>query len=223
MIALSLTAPLAKAVARGFKTQTRRPLRPQPDPGVVEFVSAGPGRWRSVTAPFRLGDMFPGADAPDREVVWASGRLYKALHNPGDRLWIREPAISQGYTPDGRLHIKYVSDAAEAVVEHPARLKRVRDGQGLPNGCHLEAARTFVRVTAFRVERLTQITAADILAEGMGQPWNGLGIEAAGGMTAEHEAQLRAKWAALWNDIYPQAPWASDPWVTVTTFELEQP
>ena len=28
MKALPLTAPLAKAVARGFKTQTRRPLRP---------------------------------------------------------------------------------------------------------------------------------------------------------------------------------------------------
>lgn len=205
MIALSLTAPLAKAVARGFKTQTRRLVR-------------WPEAW---------GDDFCRESAAHQlscgQVLALNRRALGPTHNPGARLWIREPAISQGYTSDGRLHIKYVSDGAEAVVEHPERLKRVRDGQGLPNGCHLEAARTFVRVTAFRVERLTQITAADILAEGMGQPWNGLGIEAAGGMTAEHEAQLRQKWAALWNDIYPQAPWASDPWVTVTTFALEQP
>lgn len=218
---LSLTAPLARAVARGWKTQTRRLLRPQPAQDVVEFVSAGPNRWRGVSASFRLGDVLPGADHPDRDMVWVTGRVFKAPHAPGDRLWIREPAISQGYAHDGRLCIKYVSDGVEALVDHPERLRPALDGKGLPNGCHREAARTFVTVTAFRIERLTAITGADVLAEGMGQPWNGLGIEAAGGMTPEHEAQLREKFANLWNSIYPAAPWESDPWVTVTTFTLE--
>lgn len=210
MTPLSLTAPLAKAVARGFKTQTRRLVTPAPLPPFAPVVSL-----RATFAEVAFG---PANHTKSGGIKW--WRYNYGI--PGVRLWIREPAISQGYLPDGRLHIKYVSDSAEAVVEHPMRLKRVADGQGLPNGCHIEAARTFVKVTAFRVERLTQITAADILAEGMGQPWNGLGIEAAGGMTPEHEAQLRQKWSALWNDIYPQAPWASDPWVTVTTFALEQ-
>jgi hypothetical protein len=203
MIALSLTAPLARAVARGWKTQTRR---------LVRWPSAWPADFCRASAAHQL---------TCGQVLVLNGRALRPAHAVGDHLWIREPAISQGYLSDGRLHIKYVSDAAEAVVDHPERLARVHDGQGLPNGCHREAARTFVGVAAFRVERLTAITGADVLAEGMGQPWNGLGIEAAGGMTPEHEAQLREKFANLWNSIYPVAPWESDPWVTVTTFALE--
>ncbi len=209
MKALSLTAPLARAVARGWKTQTRRLVTPAPLPPFEPVVSlSDDAAWVAFG---------PANRTPSGGIKWwryKSGVI-------GTRLWIREPAISQGYLPDGRLRIKYVSDGAEAVVEHPERLACVRDGKGLPNGCHREAARTFITVTAFRVERLNAITGADVLAEGMGQPWNGLGIEAAGGMTPEHEAQLREKFANLWNSIYPTAPWESDPWVTVTTFALE--
>jgi hypothetical protein len=192
MIALSLTAPLARAVARGWKTQTRR---------LVRWPSAWPADFCRASAAHQL---------TCGQVLVLNGRALRPAHAVGDHLWIREPAISQGYLSDGRLHIKYVSDAAEAVVDHPERLARVHDGQGLPNGCHREAARTFVGVAAFRVERLTAITGADVLAEGVS--------------TAEHSPEERRQtFANLWNYLYPATPWESDPWVTVTSFELETP
>ncbi len=48
------------------------------------------------------------------------------------------------------------------------RLKWIRAGHCIPNGCYREAARIFVEVTAVKPQRPRDITEADALAEGTG-------------------------------------------------------
>lgn len=188
---LTFTAPLARLVQRGEKTQTRRPMRPVPTPPFRPFysfeapntvlVAMGPSNRRPSWRPYfhRF---------PDRA--------------PDSRLWLREPAICLENLPYGRIRLRYLSDAAERIVPLPGRLKPVREGKGLPNGIHAEAARTYLIVQSFRVERLQSMTEADAHAEGC--------------------ADL-SEFRALWDLLYPAETWEINPWVSVTTFQLENP
>lgn len=187
---LAFTAPLARLVQRGEKTQTRRPLRPVPvEPFRPVYSVENPNTVLVAMGPKNL--------RPD-------GRPY--FHRFPDRLpdsflWLREPAICLENLPYGRIRLRYLSDGTEAVMPWPGRLKPVREGKGLPNGCHAEAARTFLIVRAFRVERLQTMTEADAHAEGC--------------------ADL-AEFRRLWDSLYSAETWESNPWVSVTTFALEK-
>lgn len=191
MTPLAFTAPLALAIRLGQKTETRRPVCPTPttdrDPALTYE--------EPYTALAYFGELRPD-----------SSPLFRRFPNcaPGARRWIREPAVCLEHLPHGRIRVRYVADGAEAVVPFPGRLRPVLVGKGLPNGCHREAARTFVEIAGFRIEPLTAITDADAHAEGFPD---------------------RASFLSAWHLLYPAHGSERAPWVSVPSFRrvLETP
>lgn len=162
---------------------------------------------------------------------------------PGDRLWVRETwATPQqdivAYQADGKagawmgngeggrmfIHHGWIDGAASS--ERTGRWfgltkysdRRRKDGSGAwRSGRFMPrwASRLTLEVTSVRVERLQDITEADILAEGVtvdmaaemtGVPWSSL-------------PTLHHAWAAGWDSINgKRAPWDSNPWVWVLGF-----
>lgn len=123
---------------------------------------------------------------------------------PGDELWARETwQIATGLEPgDLGAVIRYRDMQMRAVTMPSAKpmplgltFDRWRPSIHMPRW----ASRIQLQVTGVRVERLHDLTDADARAEGV---------------------DSRAEFAALWDSISgDRAPWASDPWVWVVTFE----
>jgi hypothetical protein len=76
------------------------------------------------------------------------------------------------------------------------------------------ASRITLAITAVRVERLHDISAADAVAEGVIGPahgWDG------------NPTYPRARFCTLWKQINGEASWGSNPWVWVIEFNRVQP
>ena len=175
---------MVRAILEGRKTVTRRVVTPQPPAGVTQlYHGAAPGRWRS-----------PGKD------VWVEIR---APYQPGDILWVRETWS----TSDG----SYLYRAWPGEGMEPERQDWAMKEMGLKwrPSIHMprEAARIFLRVTDVRVERLQEISYADVIAEGVSYGH------------AEY-----TKFRAVWNSTIkpkdlPVYGWDANPWVWVINFE----
>lgn len=182
------STPLVRAILDGRKTQTRR--LPRGEVGTHGGSLVVRDRRAQWSGPFALNH-------PTFE------RL-AGLYPVGTRLWVREtwapicePVIE---APIGGFVYKATHQGAAPRRWFPSiHMKR-------------DAARLFLRVTGARMERLQDISDADIRAEG---------VEAADGLT------LRETWARLWDGIYagrdlPYRPttWGRNPWVIVYEFEV---
>jgi hypothetical protein len=114
---------------------------------------------------------------------------------PGDRLWVREAWRYFG-------GIEYLYQREPGCVEYRA------DGT---DRCS-ETWRPSIHM-----ERLQQISADDILAEGI-RTENASEI---GGYAVHDPARLRELWIEGWDRINSKrAPWKADPWVWVVTFSV---
>lgn len=152
-----------------------------------------------------------GWRAPEFSVA---GRDYRCPYGrPGDTLWVRETwrltrdldrlAPSHCAPP---LAIKYEADGYETSIGD-VRFGRLRPSIHMPRW----ASRITLRVTEVRVERLQDISEEDARADGIYSAWPAVG----------HSA--RALFRSLWDDINAKrAPWATNPWVWVVSFERVQ-
>jgi len=200
---------MVRALLDGRKTQTRRPVKPQPD----TFY----GRPLPVSASMRVrSDGFwvycvTDADGGGRE----SGPVGKCpLGAPGDLLYVRETWAPCDYHADGVVRdeptcVRYRAD--DAAYRHEGDAVRLdTTGWGPCGGwrpsIHMPkwAARIWLRVTDARVERIDSISMADVNAEG---------FEAC----EEFEGCFRQTWDAIYG---PQGfGWDANPWVWAVTFE----
>ncbi|MEW5832179.1 MAG: hypothetical protein AB1763_05015 [Campylobacterota bacterium] len=148
---------MVRAILDGRKTQTRRIDKRLPS-GDIE-----------VTTQF---------DEQGRCFVFFDGKCFPLKHRLGEVLWVREPAkiIEHAgvttWTADKIPNItyEYLSDNSFNCIDIPSRFvpipKWLINCQGIPNGCIREMARTFIRITNIRVERLNEISEEDAIAEG---------------------------------------------------------
>ena len=159
---MSFGAALAESIRAGRKTQTRRPMRPQP--------------W-AVTA----GELGGPIDADGQ-------RIDCPLATEGGGLYVREPAKRKG---DGGGFV-YAADGASGCLAASYTPR--------------ESARTFLRVTAVRCQRLHAITPDEARAEGMPD-------------LLHDEPTL---WfASVWDRFYSgELAWDANPWIWAITFEL---
>lgn len=128
---------------------------------------------------------------------------------PGDRLWIRETfALS---VPGCERGVSYRADHRDPRGDGPAHPMKWRPSIHMPRW----ASRLTLEVTAVRVERLHDISEADILAEGVtvplaakmtGIPWSSL-------------PTLHDAWREGWKHINGAASWDANPWVWVVGFK----
>ncbi|WP_202820967.1 hypothetical protein [Klebsiella pneumoniae] len=216
-------AEMVRALLSGRKTQTRRIMKPQPEPcprgghwwpsnvfktmlHVEDEMQNGKGGWGGL-----VGDACP----------------FGAV---GDRIWVRETwgVVSHAFSDDG-LMIDWVPDRpATAIHEMPfgngyysGYAIYAADGDftwgdddGYEDGrscwkpsIHMPrvASRILLEMTDVRVERLRSMSQDDARAEGV--------IAASGPM----EAGLAFR--ELWDSIYGEESWKANPWVWVIKFK----
>lgn len=126
-------------------------------------------------------------------------RLACPYGQPGDRLWVRETWADT------------MSDPPEAVYRadgerHPSSFLKWKPSIFMPRW----ASRITLEVTGVRVERLQEISKADVIAEGI----DGL---------SDIHAGWHQPYAQLWDSINAKrAPWSSNPLVWVIEFKRVQ-
>lgn len=186
---------MVRAILSGRKTQTRRPIVGARN---VDSLLVGPYHPTVVN---RRGEEGPGPErfgaySPDGD--WGAPCPFGA---PGDRLWVRETWHVRGAC--WSLPIQSSRAAAPTAFVYAADEPERWDGGWRPS-IHMPrwASRLTLRVVGVRVERVDDISAADIKAEGL---------------------ETRNDWMRAWGRIYshPGVRWEDRPWVWVLDFERE--
>ena len=203
MKAIFFDAESIKAILAGKKTQTRR-------------VIASPRHMRHETlhdamtyaARDGVGDWVFSDFAMSLEFVlkaYPGGNGIRCPYGyPGDRLWVREVWGSSHTRYMPGLHCWYYADGEPPFATGPAWRKR--------SPIHMPrwASRITLQVGDVRVQRLQQISDADIEAE---MAWSALDDNA--------PANFSDRWDAI--NAKRGWPWSSNPWVWVIEFKLVQP
>ena len=199
------STPMVRAILDREKTMTRRVIKPQPKCKLYYAYAAGRkrdiGKWLypSQYAIERDGICPPpeGFTVADRNALWTP-----PCHGD-DILWVRETWGRWSRTEGIAPQLFYRADDDDA----PARIKW-RPSIYMPK----EAARIFLCVSKVSVERLQEISGADIACEGVG---NGAFFD-----TLTDRAAFRKLWDSLRKPAdRAQYGWDANPWVWVISFE----
>ncbi|MDN2675670.1 hypothetical protein [Janthinobacterium sp. SUN033] len=222
-------APMVRALLDGSKTQTRRIMKPQPEP-----------------VPHRPGDYQWPCNALQSMVSVADTRAPGAHGMAGDacphgahrdQIWVRETFFAYGrwvtrYSKKkGRDERHFIDMTAECDRTYqydadspdvPAAAER----GGAQPGWYKRpaifmtraASRTLLAIVSVRVERLNDCSEVDALAEGAkAEPCDHVRMSCdeigCCGPTA------RGMYAALWDQINGAGAWAGNPWVWVIEFK----
>ena len=191
---------MVRAILNSEKTVTRRVIKPQPPEG-------------ELLLGFCMGGISHGCIGFGK---------YPEIHfmatppcHPDDILYVRET-----WCPYDNDHIIDGVKYAYRVDATPDS-EEIREAYGYHwhPSIHMpkEAARIFLKVTRLRVERLQDITAKDIVKEGL-QPY----IHTDG---SYHDGSNRTQFMGLWNSTIAkkdikQYGWEANPWVWVIEFEI---
>lgn len=203
---------MVRAILDGRKTQTRRVMKPQPEPcppprgghwwpsnvfktmlHVEDEMQNGKGGWGGL-----VGDACP----------------FGAV---GDRIWVRETWAEAGAgAPDLKL---YRANYPEHVPTHYENLPPADEIRWTPS-IHMPraACRILLEVTDVRVERLNSISQEDAQAEGMeltGWRPTYTDPDSGGEVWTPYD-----NFAQLWESIYGEESWQANPWVWVIEFKV---
>ncbi|MEG2891278.1 MAG: hypothetical protein RR874_20115 [Aeromonas sp.] len=188
---------MVRAILSGKKTQTRRTITAKT---LHLFdVAAKVGECHHLNS---------GDPADERSQPYY--RQFCPFGQPGDRLWVKETFATGLCTK---------STIAYRATHKPSDLDEGWDEQ-IKWTPSIHMSRSFSRIkleiTAVRVERLNDISEQDALAEGMDDGTSPAAI-AAGWFEKPRRAFRR-----LWERIYGQESWDSNPWVWVVEFKQVQ-
>jgi hypothetical protein len=164
------TGEMVRAILEERKTQTRR---------LAKFIPLNPGLNLQASS-LGVGDYFTGAGESGKVLRSMDGscwqdrteRLFCPYGHPGDMLWVREtfqPIHGPDLYPDWKTgrgyHIVY--PASEGRVEYYDTFRQEITERCKP-GIHMPrwASRVTLELTKVHVERVQEISEADIIAEG---------------------------------------------------------
>lgn len=183
---------MVRAILDGRKTQTRRPVKPQP-----ELTQKSGFSWNGVVY---------GAGSNDRETNRNFAHVKCPFGKPGDRIWVRETWSEAGASaPDLTL---YRANYPEHVPAHYENIPPVNEIHWTPS-IHMPrwASRITLEITDVRVERLNNISECDAKAEGGPTECTLIGDKYFPGFRS------------LWKSIYGEESWDANPWVWVIKFK----
>lgn len=205
-------AEMVKAILDGRKTQTRRlvpewqlPMETKQDNGDKPET-----RWMAISQrDLRWGFGVFGATEEE-----CASQLTQSLCPFGcrhDRLWVRETfsTLAEGSFEQEKpaqgtnQDIRYFASEKPAVAESTKEIR----GYGWIPSIHMPrwASRINLEITDVRVERLNDISEEDAMAEGCKY------IEL-------YECTAKDSFSSLWQSIYGEESWSSNPWVWVIEF-----
>lgn len=195
---------MVRAILNGQKTQTRR---------AVKNLTVYPDRWvwqtsKSTTVSAPVGE------------IW--GCPYGI---PGDRLWVRETFATEKYGTDTVCAYRAsCPDDLFDFVHWNGEIARIHVDRWKPS-LHMPrwASRILLEVVSVRVERLTDISEADVKAEGMIEGCKD-GCLIKYGLPSWAWRDYRSKFCHAFKDLWdsvasPGTDWSSNPWVWVIEFK----
>lgn len=181
---------MVRAILDGRKTQTRRPIKPQP----------GFSRWSG----FVQNGCAYGLGMDYAEMVRNFARYQCPYGAPGDRLWVRE---TWGYSTTDSVIFRADDQSERAKRERWVSAPLWRPSIHMPRW----ASRLTLEVIDVRVERVQDITEDDARAEGV----TPVAFCRAGVPDGnEHREAFEMAWKALYGD----ESWARNDWVWAVTF-----
>ncbi|NUT73570.1 hypothetical protein HNO86_00795 [Pseudomonas sp. C1C7] len=205
------SAPMVRAILEGRKTVTRRPVKAA-KAHADGFLMLDHGKgWR----PYNMfGDSEVDSEGMEYPIACPYGKS-------GDRLWVRETC--------------FINDFREAAVpvDERAECEIIYRADGIPDwegeevliswrpSIHMPrwASRILLEITDVRVERLQDISRADIRAEGLQCPPE----LASDDVSPNYRDWFPAAWRELWESINGADSWSANPWVWVVEFKRVTP
>jgi len=221
---------MALAAYRGLKTQTRRPMKPQPKwirvPPCETIPVGGFWDWNGIEM-----------HQPPREVLKRCpfGRV-------GERIYVRETYQTLGHGSQFGVEISYAADGPDPMAnriadknveigecpDHDDRWRPLNWGKWTPS-IHMPkwASRTWGTIKSVRVERLRDISEEDAKAEGVLPAcveYRGIAPEQPILGTDETfgSSPCRASFAVLWDTLYGDIVglrWIDNPWAWAVEWE----
>lgn len=211
-----------KAILDGRKTQTRRPIKPQPS----GWLTSGREPWNINGDRWGFARKMTVGGVRSAHI---DNTIMCPFGQPGALLWVRETFAVHAH--NDRIPPKGLANVA---------LREYRDGQKL--GSHVRhrtwhrgrwrpsihmpkwAARLWLRVTDVRVERLQDISVDDVESEGYDTYCcSGFdnGLPTCG---CEGRPFMGSEFPNDWDSIYAKRGfgWDANPWVWVIEFEREE-
>lgn len=203
------SGPMVRAILDGRKTQTRRLLKSQPDEEWWKIRSYWPHIAVFTTE--------RGMDRPEWKVECPYGQ-------PGGRLWVREahaivPATayraSEGVAQTVNPHDPYYAAVYRAGFDR-ARSFSWRPSIHMPRW----ASRITLEITEIRVQRVQEVDADDVEAEGVQCAGEFIQREDDKEYFMHGENCCQEAFARLWDEINtaPGRTWEDNPWVWVIGF-----
>ena len=193
-----LNAAMVRAVLSGQKTQTRRPIKVQPGADIVD-----------VGYDYHA-DLWLGNTQEDNDLGYCSSWAERCpFGKDGDRLWVRETWTAAMHEPKGPTDCLYRADDNGGVED-------LAEAKWTPS-IHMPrwASRITLPLISVRVERVQDISEADVWAEGITVP---LAAEVSGKNWADIPT-LHDAWREVWVSIYGQSSWDANHWVWVAEWE----
>jgi hypothetical protein len=209
------SSPMVTAILDGSKTQTRRIIKPQPP----EMPKADCHPQHQAMHPAPYLDVYCSGKHTEKnprgmgqEWLWwqvddraCDPRFKCPFGVQGDLLWVREKwapvadALSECTGPDD---IYFAATAGEAEYA----LTTWRPSIHMPRW----ASRILLEITDIRIERLQDISKADVIAEGI--------TERDGQPIEDVAAGWHEPYAQLWESIHGVDSWESNPFIWAISF-----
>jgi hypothetical protein len=203
-----MNGAMVRAVLDGSKTQTRRIMKPQPEP-----TPHRPGDYQWPCNAFQSMVSVADTRAPG-----AHGMAGDACPHGGhgDRLWVRETWAPYPDFPETVRRAVYRADR-----ECEYDVERWRPSIHMPRW----ASRIQLEIVSVRVERLQDISDADIVAEGidmeaLAESQDRYDIVCKGS-GASGRATERTAWRDLWEST--GGDWEANPWCWAIAFKRVTP
>lgn len=192
------SAPMVRALLEGRKTVTRRLVKPLP----ILYDSATGPMWGHEHLAGHFAEHVFGAC------------LAKLLpkYEVGQRLWVKEAlrgVIDTKLDATEEMPIAaYAADGAHIWNPDKFRVPWRWKKPTLPSMFMPRClSRLTLEIVGVRVERLKQISGADCILEGF-EP------------TMRNETPAVERFRELWDELNPQTPWESNPWVWRIEFSV---